>query len=154
MKIQLSNHKVVPDMLCVYQAPEPGVDLTMDMRKLTFAPGSLEAIFSFHILDSIFPEEIVATLRNWRECLNRDKATLFLVVDNFEYIARGFVGGDMTVEDFNAEFTHPVHFTQDSLLGMLVEAGFNADSIRIWTGEIPNLYDPKPFELILSADTA
>ena len=49
MKIQLSNKKIIPDVLTVWQEAGPEVDIVMDLRKLTFAENSLDEIGRAHV---------------------------------------------------------------------------------------------------------
>lgn len=150
MKIQLSDKKILKDVLTVWQEAGPSVDLVADLRKLTFAPNSLEAIYSFHVLDHLFPNEILNTLINWRECL-KPGGTLFVVVDDFEFIARMIVGGDITIDEFNKNFAHPSQFSRDNLIQYMLDAGFQADNLKLWFADIPNLFSKKKYELIIEA---
>lgn len=150
MKLQLSPTRIVKDALTVWQEPGPEVDLVMDLRNLTFAPNSLEAIYAFHVLDHFSIEEAEKAVRSWFLCLKKP-APLYVVVDDFEFIARGFLGGDITIEEINRVFVHPSQFTRENLFNLIHSAGFDEPGIRQWFGET-NLFPAHPHELVLSAD--
>ena len=63
---------------------------------------------------------------------------LFVIVDNFEYLVRGFVGGDLNIDDLNLNFAHPTNITHDNLLRYLKEAGFVEGEIRTWMQNVQN----------------
>jgi predicted SAM-dependent methyltransferase len=146
-KIELSENKIVPGALTVWN--EHGVaDLTMNLKALSFRPESLSEIYAFHVLDHLFPEETGAALKSWFGCL-KSGGKIFVVVDDFEYIARGFVGGDLSIELVNQVHNHPTQFTQDNLTKILQAAGFR--DVVVWYGGLPDIYNKKHYELVLAA---
>ena len=104
MIIELSPKKIVPGSFTCWNEPGPEVDLVVDLKKLTFKEGSVEELYSFHIVDHLFENEIVPAISNWKSCLKKG-ANLFIIVDNFEYLARAFVGGDMSIDELNFNST-------------------------------------------------
>ena len=149
MKIQISPIKIIKDALVVWNQPGPEVDIVMDPKNITFRENSIEEIYTFHVLDKFFPQEVNPALANWRKCLiNCGK--LFVIVDNFEYLARLFVGGDITIDLFNEGFAHPTNFNKDSLTLFLYKAGFSEGSMRIWF-EHPE-FKIEQYELVISAE--
>lgn len=150
MKIQISQNKILPEHFTVWTAHGDGVDLVADVKNLAFRPGSVEEIVSFHVLDHLFPEEIVPTLTNWRKCLAKDGRVVILV-DDFEYIARGFVAGDFSMEVMNGEHCHPTQFTQHYLANQLYKAGFNESDVVMWYNDVAGLCAKKHYELAISA---
>ena len=150
MKIQISPTRILPGYLTIWNQPGPEVDLVMDVRKLTFRPGSLEEIFSPHVLDHIFPEEINDTLSNWHECL-MPNGKLFILINDFEYICRGFVGGDIDINLINKEYCCPTFFNKENSVGFLRQAGFIEDNLVIWYESIPEKINKRPFELLFEA---
>lgn len=150
MKIQLSPKKIIPGVMTVWNRPGPEVDVVMELNKLTFKEKSIEVIFAFHVLDHLFPEEIPGTLENWKKLLT-PTGDLFVVVDDFEYICRGFVGGDIPIDKLNDEFNHPTQFSRDNLTKQLSLAGFRSDIMKIWFADVPGLFAKKHFELVVQA---
>lgn len=150
MKIQLSPQRIAKDHITVWQEPGPEVDMSMDLKALTFRPASLEQIVTFHVLDHLFPSEAKQALKNWYECL-APGGVLFIVVDDFEYVARAIIGGDISVDVFNREHSHAMQFSQFSLSKHMQEAGFKEDDVRIWFGDIPDIIKREHFELVLAA---
>jgi predicted SAM-dependent methyltransferase len=149
MKIQISPTKIIADSITVWHQPGPEVDIVMDIKNLTFKENSLDEIFTFHVLDHLFEAEVVAALTNWRRCL-KPGARLFTVVDDFEYLSRAFVGGDINVSIFNANFSHPTQFTRESLTDSFIKNGFSDlnEKMQIWF-ELP-FYKKPEHELIMS----
>ncbi len=151
MKIQLSPKRIVKDALVVWSEHGPEVDIVMDLKNLTFKPGSIQELYSFHVLDHLFPEEVSVALNNWKTRLEKG-GRLFVVVDDFEYISRAFVGGDITIGLINDRYAHPTQFNRDSLFNGLVSAGFKNDSINIWFADVPGLFKKQHYELILEGN--
>ena len=150
MIIQLSPIRIMKDALTVWQEPGPEVDIMMDVKNLTFRPDSLDVIYSFHVLDHLFENEAQAALNNWRNCL-KPKGELYLVVDDFEFVTRGYVGGDFSLKEFNRKFSHPSNYNKDILVEYLARAGFKEDLMRIWFVDVPNLFKKEEYELVVSA---
>lgn len=148
-RIQLSPTKVIPNLLTVWHEQLPEVDISMDLKNLTFAPGSIDAIYSFHVLDHFFDADIRKALPNWYSLL-KVGGELFVVVDDFEYVARSLVGGDININHFNQEFSHPTQFARDNLSKYLSDAGFLGSDVSVWFTDVPNLFPKKPYELVLS----
>ena len=134
----------------MWQQPGPEVDIAMDLKALTFRPGSVTQMVAFHVLDHFFPEEAAVALKNWYDCM-APGATLFVVVDNFEYISRAVVGGDISVDVFNREHNNPTQFSQVSLSRALQAAGFLEGALVAWFADVPNLFPKKHYELVISA---
>lgn len=150
MRIQISDIKIVKDATVIWDQHGPEVDIVMDVKKLTFKPGSVTEIFAFHVLDHLFPHEIVEALSNWKQCLVPG-GKIYMVVDDFEYIARAFVGGDIPIDLYNRDHAHPTQFTKDSLVQYLKNAGFKDDNCAIWFQDVPGLFPKKVYELVLDA---
>lgn len=150
MKIQLSPTRIVKDAVTVWSEHGPEVDMVMDLKALSFAPGSIDEIYSFHVLDHLFPDEAQVAAKNWFEVLVPG-ARLYIITDDFEYIARGFVGGDISVDLFNELHNHPHQLTRESGAALLSKAGFKPDDVHVWFADVPNLFPRKHFELVLDA---
>lgn len=151
MNLQITPTRIVPNAITVWPEHGPEVDIVMDLKKLTFAPGSIGTIFAFHVLDHVFPNEVMPMLKNWRQCL-KPKGVLFVVVDDFEYIARSFVGGDLLIDVLNENYNHPMQFTKDNLVRAVSETGFNTTNMRIWYADVEGQFKRLPHELVISAD--
>ncbi len=150
MKIELSPVKIVPGALTVWSEHTPDVDVVMDLKNLTFKPGSVDEIYSFHVLDHMFLDEAVQAISNWKKCL-KVKSKMYIVVDDFEYVARAFVGGDISIELFNDLHCHPSQYTRDNLLDVLKKGGFIENKINIWFADVAGLFAKKHYELVLDA---
>lgn len=151
MKIQLSQTRIIPDAMVVWSEHGPEVDMVMDLKNLSFAPGSVEMMFAFHVSDHLFPEEVASAMQNWRKCL-APGALLYLLVDDFEYICRGFVGGDLSIDLINDQYNHPTQFTRDAGAAYLRQAGFKDENISVWlVSEMPGLFKKKHYELVIQA---
>lgn len=150
MKIELTPNKIVKDAVTIWNQHSPEVDIVMDLKNLTFKENSIDTIYSFHVLDHLFLEEISATLNNWIKCL-KPGGELFLIVDDFEYLSRAFVGGDINIEQFNVNFCHSAQLDRDLMTKLLMQTGFKDGRMVIWFENIPGVYNKKHFELIISA---
>lgn len=150
MKIQLSEKRIVPNVLTVWSHPGPEVDIVMDLKNLTFRAGSIEEMYVFHVLDHLFPEEGALAIENWFQCLAQT-SSMHVLNDNFEYLARAFIGGDISIELYNEIHNHPCQCTEKSTVDALKRGGFKDDSIVIWYGGNPEYMEKKHYEFILTA---
>lgn len=157
MKIQLSPTRIVKDAVTVWYEHGPEVDIVMDLKALSFAENSIDALFAFHVLDHFFPNEVDTALKNWRKILKPKGNAMYIVVDDFEYIARAFVGGDITVDLINSQHACPSHFTQDNLIAACKSVGFIDEAMKLWYADMPDgnngiLFPKTAWELVLSAE--
>lgn len=150
VRIEITPNKIVKDHTTVWQQPGPQVDIAMDLKALSFRPNSVTQIVTFHTLDHFFPEEVPVALKNWRDCL-MPGGVLYIVVDDFEYISRAVVGGDISVDIFNREHNNPTQMTQKSLADALMAVGFDENNIVAWMQDVPDLFKKKHYELVLAA---
>lgn len=150
MKIQISSERIIKDALTVWDQHGPNVDVVMDPKNLSFRPGSVKEIFALHVLDHLFPEEAMQALKNWHQCLEPG-GSLYVLVDDFEYLARAFVGGDFTIELFNQMHNHPMQFTKEYLVEVLKRTGIHENNQTIWYESIPDLLPKKHYEILIVA---
>lgn len=153
MIIELSPKKIINGATTVWNQPGPEVDIVMDLKNLTFKENSIDEIYSFHVLDHLFMDEIAPALKNWRKCLMTGRK-IFIIVDDFEYLARAFVGGDLDINNLNLNFAHPTNLTRDNLLQYLKDAGFSENEIIIWFQNVQNIkneiiFPKQEFELVV-----
>lgn len=151
MRLELTPKKTVPGAITVWnQASE--ADVIMDLKNLTFKDDYFDEIVSFHVLDHLFENEIKEAMANWRRIL-KPNGRLFIVVDDFEFLARSFVGGDISIDDMNANFAHPTQISRENLLRYFIEAGYPEVGVNTWLVDVPDekggiLIPKQHFELI------
>jgi predicted SAM-dependent methyltransferase len=150
MKIQLSHKRVVKDAMTVWYEHGPEVDLVMDIKNLTFAPGSVSCLYAFHVLEHFMPKDVVTALASWKRVL-APGSKMYLVNDDFEVIARSFVGGDISIEQFNDGFTHPTYVTRDNIVTFLAAIDVPSDKIVMWFADVTNEFPKAEHELVVSA---
>lgn len=149
IRIQISPNRIVKDAVVIWHEPHPDVDIVMDPKNLTFRPGSVDAIYTFHVLDHLFPGEVKSTLTNWFNCLGPG-GKLHIIVDDFEYIARAFVGADITIEMINELHSHPSHYTKEDIVSRLKSAGFPEETQIMWYEDTPE-YPKVHYEIAVVA---
>lgn len=150
MKIQLSDKKIIKDAMTIFSHPGPEVDVVMDLKNITLREGSVSEMYAFHVVDHLFPEDSLEAVKNWYKILNPG-AKIHLINDDFEYLARAFVGGDIDIEIMNGMHNHPCQCTQENVINMLKQAGFDENKIVYWYGGAPDGVDKKHYEFILTA---
>lgn len=150
MKIDLSPKRITPDALVIWSKPTPEVDIVMDMKNLTFRPGSVEQIIAHHVIDHFIENDSIEALNNWKECL-APLGKLYVVSDDFEYIARAFTGGDIDISTFNKHHAHPSQWDRKSLGDTLLDLGFHDENMRIWFSDIQGVMRREHYELIIEA---
>lgn len=146
MKIELSPQKIVKGCTTVWTEHTPDVDIKMALTDLTFKPQSIEAIYSFHVLEHLFIEEAEAAIKNWLEVL-KPGGEIYVVVTDFQWVARSHVGGDIDITEVNKFFSSPTNFTQELLTEKMSEAGFI--DMKIWSADVPDLFKVKDYELVI-----
>lgn len=149
-KVQLSPRKIIKDAITVWHQPGPEVDIVMDLKALSFREGSISELYAFHVVDHLFPEEHITALSNWFKCL-APGSKLHAINDDFEYIARAFVGGDISIDLFNDIHNHASQCTRDNVVKEMRLAGFRDEKINIWLEGAPEGISKRPFEFILTA---
>jgi len=149
IKIQLSHKRVIPDAMTVWYEEGPEVDLVMDVKKLTFAPGSVSRLYAFHVLEHMFPKDVVPALANWKACL-APGGQMFVVNDDFEVVARSLIGGDVSIDQFNSGFTHPTYLTRDNMVAALEAVGIPQDRIVLWFADVTDQFPKAEHELVVS----
>ncbi len=150
MKIQLSPTRIVPGVITVWSEPGPEVDMVMNLHDLTFREGSIDEMYVFHVLDHLFPHEALSAMQNWNKCL-KVHGRIFNVVDDFEFLCRLFIGGEIDIVRFNSEFSHPTQYTRDSLAELYYAIPFPKDEVVQWNVDIPDLFPKKDHEIVMSA---
>lgn len=149
MKIQLSEQRIIPDALTVWSHAGPEVDLVMDLKNLTFRPGSIEMLYVFHVLDHVFPEECKEALANWYTVLSPG-GVVHTLQDDFEYVARAFIGGDINPEIFNELHNHPTQCTKEYIVPFFHQAGFKESDVSVWLSGSPDGMEKKHYEFVLT----
>lgn len=140
----------MPDALTVWQEPGPDVDVVMDLKNLTFRPGSVKLIVAHHVLDRLFFDEAIAALKNWHSMLSKG-GKLYVITDDFEYIARGFVGGDIDIGVFNRNHAHAMQWDRKLLGDTVISTGFPEPQVSIWFDGLKGVFERKHYELVISA---
>jgi len=149
-KIELSPIRTIPDAVTVWQEPGPEVDLVMDLKALTFRPESVKLIVAHHVLERLFPDEADAALRNWHSCLAKG-GKLYVINDDFEYVARAFIGGDIDIGIFNRNHAHATQWDRKLMGDTLISIGFPEPSVKVWFGDIGDFIKRKHYELLIEA---
>jgi predicted SAM-dependent methyltransferase len=110
----------------------PGVDVVAPVESLPFEPGSLEEVFSAHLLEHFPVERMRRQLLPYWVGLLRGGGTFRAVVPDAEAMIRRYEAGEMPFEQFREVFFggqeyegdfHFNMFTEESLRELLEEAG-------------------------------
>jgi len=151
MRLQFSNKRIIPDAVTVWFEPGPQVDLVMDIKKPTFADGTIERLYVFHALDRLAPSEAAAAVAAWRKMLV-PKAKTFIVTNDLEFLARSLIGGDLSIGHFNDLFIGSSYFTRDLIVELVHGAGFANETMTLWYADVTGEFPKAQFELVISAD--
>lgn len=150
MKIQIAPTRRIADMFTVWHKPGPEVDLVIDPRNpygIYFRPGFVEVIYAFGVLGITEEQKIVPTLKQWASTL-KEGGELYIIEQDFEYLCRAIVGGDLKIEEFNADFRATTYLSPEKMSRYLEEAGFPGAEQREWYD--PPLFTKQHYEKILS----
>ncbi|HJU12040.1 MAG TPA: hypothetical protein VJ728_14245, partial [Candidatus Binataceae bacterium] len=133
VKVNLGcGHRPLEDYLNVDQRELPGVDIIADAGALPFEKGSLQEIFSAHVLEH-FPQQHLRRLLPYWGSLLAPNGTFRAIVPDGETMLKGIADGSYRFEHFrevlfgSQEYEGDFHFnllTPDSLTELLKEGGF------------------------------
>jgi len=127
------GHIPLPDYVNVDMRELPGVDIVAEAGSLTFEPGSVDEIFSAHLIEH-FPQEATRRriLPHWHEQLKSggilrivtpDGQAMLKAVATGEYLFDDFREVLFGAQDYAGDFHYNL-FTPDSLTKLLEELGF------------------------------
>lgn len=150
--LQLSPTRRVKGAATCWYEPGPEVDVVADITKLPFRDGMFSKIYSFHVLEHLVSgNQSVEALKSWRRCL-APSGRLVLVNNDFEFICRSFIGGDISVDDLNLGFACPNNLTRESAGELIFRAGFPEGKVTFWFKDIEGEMEKADYELVLTAD--
>lgn len=149
-KIDISPIRLTKDALVIWHEPTDEADMVADPRKLGFRPGSIDQIILNHTVDFLFADEAKQMLKSLRKQLKKG-GKLYVLTDDFEYLTRAFVGGDISIELFNENHNHASQWDRESLGKVLIATGFLENDVKIWFESPQGILPRKHFELLIEA---
>lgn len=154
MKIQISPTRIVKDVPTVWNEAGPEVDFIFkDIKSLGFREESIDEIYVFHVFEHLFESEIPVAINNWKSLIKKG-GEIYFVIDDYEFICRSFVGGELNIDMFNEKFSYPTKFSRDNIIRFLEGASYSQHDMRFWYVDVPGLFAKKDYELIVSARKA
>lgn len=150
MKIQISPTKKIKDALSIWHKAGPEVDLVIDPRKdgLPFRENTIQVIYALNILGLSKHKNIPAILNNFYKLLKHD-GELYIVEQDFDYINRAYISGDLPIREFNERSRKQSYINGEELARLLKLAGFSDKNMRFWYGGLK--FKKEDFELVMSA---
>ncbi|GHU47543.1 hypothetical protein FACS1894200_03080 [Spirochaetia bacterium] len=132
------GHKPDPEYINVDRRNLPWIDIIAEADSLPFEPGSLEEIYSAHLLEHFTPIKLRTLLSYWRDLLVPG-GRLRSVVPDAEGMILAYSNGQMNFSDlrdvtfgtqnYDDDF-HYTMFTADSLGSLLKQSGFVGVTIK------------------------
>lgn len=150
-KIQIAPKKMVEDAIVIWPIKTPDVDIVMDPReieKFVIKQGSLKAIYCFGLLGITEPNKIVPMLINLNNTL-REGGEIYVIEQDFDYVTRGYIGGDLRIAEFNDQFRRTCYLNRDYIVDLLAASGFPQDKQAVWLD--PKVIPFEHYEVALSA---
>lgn len=149
LKIQISPEKKVEDAMVIWHEQLPDVDLVVDARYgLKFKPGSVKVIYVFGLLGITPADKILGIIKNLVDMLEVG-GELYIIEQDFDYICRAFLGGDLSVKELNADYNRITFLNQEEIVNYLEKAGFPVKE-QVWWQESTK-FTKKNSEIIISA---
>jgi hypothetical protein len=151
LKIQISPRKMVDDALVIWPEQTPDVDLVLDPRPphgLKMKPGSVKVIYAFGILGLTQFNKIPEMLKSFVSALQVG-GELYIIEQDFDYMLRALLGGDLTIREFNDEYHRVSYLNQEEIVVLLEKAGFPDKDQRWWHEGVK--FEKKNSEIIISA---
>ena len=152
-KIQIAPARMIADTMTIWPDVGPEVDLVADPRLpggLKFRPGTLKVIYAVGIL-GLSPFDRVEGILSELRGLLAPEGQLYIIENDYDFINRALLGGDLAMEQFNREFIQQSYLNHDILVNTLEKVGFSTESMVVWY-KFPNLkFDRKEHQIIISA---
>lgn len=147
MKIEISPEKKVEGAMTIWHEQTPDVDLVIDARwGLKFKPGSIKVIYAFGLLGITPPDKVISVLKGLVDNLEVG-GELYIIEQDFDYILRAVLGGDLTLGEFNKDYRRETYLNQDEIVKLLEKVGFPVKE-QVWWQESP-IFAKKNSELII-----
>jgi len=135
MNIQIAPRKIVDDAMVVWTQLLPEVDLAMNPRiGILFKSKSIDVVYAMDILGQ-------SSLNEGKKIINeiyrvlKPGGEVYIIENDFEFINRALVSGDISVKDFNKNLLRETYYDQLLLVELLNNSGFPAKEQRTWTGK-------------------
>lgn len=152
MRIQISPTRIVADVPTVWNEQGPEVDFVFkDLKDIGMRFGSIDEMYVFHVFEHFFDGEIVPAFKQWKSLMARG-GKIFVIVDDWEFISRAFLGGEFDIDVMNKNFSYPTKITRDSVVRYLEAAGISQHDMSFWYVDVPNLFPKKEYEIVVSAN--
>jgi hypothetical protein len=128
------GEKPLPGYINVDYRALPGVDIVADVRRLPFAPGEVQEIASWHLVEHFRQHQLATVIVPYWRSLLCDGGTLKIVCPNWEEMLRRTHEGEMTLEEFKVvtfglqDYEGDDHFAMyspETLVALLRDAGFD-----------------------------
>ncbi|MBR8175127.1 class I SAM-dependent methyltransferase [Burkholderia ambifaria] len=134
------GHIAMPEYVNVDAREVPGVDVVADVGGLPFDKGSVDEVFSSHLIEH-FPQEELRRrlLPHWRSML-KPGGRLRAIVPDGEAMLQGVAAGSYSFDDFrevlfgSQDYNGDFHFnllTPESLTKLVEEAGFGQVEVPV-----------------------
>ena len=149
MKIQIAPTKRVKNVVSIWPVATEQADMIFNPNAPAIFPfnrDKVKVIYEFGALGSCAPEYIEKTIMQWLKALEPG-GKLIICENNFEYISRLFVGGDITSAEFNNKYNQRSHMVRDDLVKTILNIGVSKDNIKVWNGHED--FDTETHEFVL-----
>lgn len=114
-------------------SPHIKTDIVCDATDMSehFKPGTVDEIFSSHLVEHFDPKQVDKAMKHWYELL-KPGGKLGIVVPDFKHICEGYLNGDISLEQVNMEYIysyvqeshHKYMYDQASLFELMNKYGF------------------------------
>jgi len=131
MKIQISPTRKVEDALVVWPESKPEVDIVQDLRWLKMRSNSVKAIYAFDALGLSEPKDVLAILQNLFNILEPN-GEIYIIEQDFDYISRAYLGGDLSIDEFNRDFRRSTYLNNNEISRLLEKVGFPTNIQKVW----------------------
>jgi predicted SAM-dependent methyltransferase len=149
MNIQIAPKKMIKDTFVVWPWGGEEVDLITDLRHeyLGLKAESAKAIYVYNFLGMCRPEEIQDIIENLKSIL-KPGGKLFIIEQDFDYITRSYVSGDLPLNELNKDFNRETFLSQEECTKILHNNGFLSSEQQIWKDR--KMFNAEHYQFILS----
>lgn len=151
--VEISAQRHIENSLVIWHAQLEDVDIVIEPRPpfgVKLRPESVKNLYVFNVLGITKIDDHLKMVKGWFDMIEPG-GVLYIIENDFEYINRALVAGDLPVPEFNRSFSQQTHVTKDMCIELLIKAGWKEGHQRLWNNESVKFAVP-PYQFILSAD--
>ena len=146
IKLQITPKKMVDDAMVVWPERTPDVGIVLDPLTIELKKESIKTIYAFNVLGMHGYKKAQTILENLFNILEQE-GELYIIENNADDIARGYIGADISLHEFNVFFKYAL-FNMPEVVRLLDKVGFPEKRQKAWSDGIK--FKKEKYQIIIS----